>query len=59
MAIRFDTVGNPCAQIKADAPSCADVLSRLIARIATFDDSIDVVAVGDLKERPVKLWCSR
>jgi Asp-tRNA(Asn)/Glu-tRNA(Gln) amidotransferase A subunit family amidase len=52
MCIQFDTVGNLCAQIRAGALSSVEVLSRSIARIETFDDSINVVAVSDFKERP-------
>jgi hypothetical protein len=52
MGIQFDTVGNLCAQIGAGALSSVEVFSNLIARIETFDDSINVVAVSDFKERP-------
>jgi Asp-tRNA(Asn)/Glu-tRNA(Gln) amidotransferase A subunit family amidase len=52
MGIQFDTVGNLCAQIRAGALSSVEVFSNLIARIETFDDSINVVAVSDFKEQP-------
>jgi hypothetical protein len=51
MGIQFDTVGNLCAQIRAGALPSVGVLSKLIAGIVMFDDSIDVVAVIDFKER--------
>jgi Asp-tRNA(Asn)/Glu-tRNA(Gln) amidotransferase A subunit family amidase len=59
MGIHFDTVGNLCAQIGAGALSSVEVLSKLIARIETFDDSINVVALSDFKERPMRFWRSR
>jgi hypothetical protein len=59
MGIQFDTVGNLCPQIGASALSSVEVLYQLIARIGTFDGSIDVVAMSDFKERPVRLWCCR
>ena len=52
MGIRFDTAVNQYAQIGAGARSRVEVLARLIARIETFDDLINVVAVGDGEERP-------
>jgi Asp-tRNA(Asn)/Glu-tRNA(Gln) amidotransferase A subunit family amidase len=52
MGIQFDTVGNLCAQIRAGALSSVEVLSKLIARIATFDESTNVVVVTNFKERP-------
>jgi len=55
MGIQFDAVGDLCAQIRAGAPSSVEVLSKLIARTGTFDDSTNVVAMSDLKERPVRL----
>ncbi len=55
MGIQFDTAGNLCAQIRAGALSSVEVLSKLIARSGTFDDSTNVVAMSDFKERPVRL----
>jgi Asp-tRNA(Asn)/Glu-tRNA(Gln) amidotransferase A subunit family amidase len=52
MGVQYDTIGNLCAQIRAGALSSVVVLSKLIARIETFDDSIIVVAVSDFKEQP-------
>jgi Asp-tRNA(Asn)/Glu-tRNA(Gln) amidotransferase A subunit family amidase len=46
MGIQFNTVGNLCAQIRADALSSVEVFSSLIARIETFDDSVNVVALS-------------
>jgi hypothetical protein len=54
MGIQFD-VGDLCAQIRAGAPSSVEVLSKLIAGTGTFDDSTNVVAMSDFKERPVRL----
>lgn len=51
MDIRFDTVSLLCAPIEAGALSSVEVLSKLIARVETFDDLINVVAVSDFKER--------
>ncbi|MCP4615689.1 MAG: hypothetical protein GY844_04565 [Bradyrhizobium sp.] len=59
MGIRFETAGNLCAQSRAEALSTVEVLSELVARIETFDDSINVVAVSDFKERPMQLRCRR
>jgi hypothetical protein len=52
MSIQFDTASYLCGQIRAGALSSVELLSRLIARIGTFDDSINVVALSDFKERP-------
>ena len=52
MGIQFDTVGDLCAQIRAGALSSFKVLSKLIARLETFDNSINAVAESDFKERP-------
>lgn len=52
MGIQFDIAGDRCAQIGARAPIECEGLSKLIARIETFDDSINVIAVSDFKERP-------
>jgi hypothetical protein len=57
--MQFDTVGDLCAQTRAGALSTVEVLSRLVARIGTFDDSINVVAMSDFKERPVSFWYCR
>jgi Asp-tRNA(Asn)/Glu-tRNA(Gln) amidotransferase A subunit family amidase len=51
MGIQFDTAGNQCAQTRAGPLSDVEVLSKLIARIEAFDNSINVVAVRDFKER--------
>jgi hypothetical protein len=51
MGVQYDTIANLCARIRAGALSDVVVLSALIARIGTFDDSIIVVAVSDFKER--------
>ena len=59
MDVQLDTAGNLCAQIGAGALLSVEVLSRDIALIETFDDSIDIVALSDLKGRPVSFWCSR
>jgi hypothetical protein len=59
MGIQFDTAGHLCPQIRASAQSSVEVLSNLIARIGAFDNSIDVGAVSDFKERPVSFWCCR
>ena len=59
MGIQFDTAGHLCPQIRASALSSIEVLSKLIARIGTFDNSINVGAVSDFKERSVSFWCCR
>jgi hypothetical protein len=40
------------AQVRTGALSSVEVLSTLIARIKTFDASMNVAAVSDFKERP-------